>query len=619
MDQFGSTSAKDAHAKFLLDKENYRQLSFGRSEQFLGGLEAYIGRPKNPNIFDGMRDEHIASATSSVEFQPPNNQMLVTTPADEWMFVMDPDSYVRMALPGRRVERIEFFISHEISVKADLTEAEVVAARLYTGPMYAKYNTVLRNPASCGDEKYMYTIHAISSCIIKLSRFHKIANLYRGIKGHVLPPSFLECDEYGTRGGLDTGFMSTTTNRDVAVHYSGLVQGGSSLAAVVFEIDEGAIDRGADVSWLSQFPYENEVLFPPLTYLEVMGDPKVEENAIVAKLRVNINLRSKTVNEVVEKARTQYLDMLDWYLEEVQTYDFGRGFDGKQIHATEVYPDWLVEFTAFKNLMHTIEGPRFNQQQFYRKAVDDALDLKEGTSQKVRVLKLLKSLDLNDFTKTKTVIENTIRRLQETTAAKFANPEFVKRFVEYVHGYKDAEGNTMLANYSVLWTLPMETGSWTKLIRAPTAVPPIRISTNISLGQCLRNVALWFSFIRVMAGEFMGYEGIDTLRGFTGVYYYIGLTKEGDKWYPFYQLSSDEKTLACKYLYYKNRRWYVGSNLGSDIADVRSSAEDIERSEDVLHWEKTSAPVMLKYVMQVQWLSDSTTRIHRVGMNQGGG
>jgi hypothetical protein len=33
----------------------------------------------------------------------------------------------------------------------------------------------------------------------------------------------------------------------------------SNVSAVMYQIEEGAIDRGAEVDWLSQFPEENEV------------------------------------------------------------------------------------------------------------------------------------------------------------------------------------------------------------------------------------------------------------------------------------------------------------------------------------------------------------------------
>jgi hypothetical protein len=35
----------------------------------------------------------------------------------------------------------------------------------------------------------------------------------------------------------------------------------------------GMVDRGADLSWLSQYPHEREVLLPPLTGIEAQCLP----------------------------------------------------------------------------------------------------------------------------------------------------------------------------------------------------------------------------------------------------------------------------------------------------------------------------------------------------------
>mgnify|MGYP002053436878 CR=1 FL=1 len=38
---------------------------------------------------------------------------------------------------------------------------------------------------------------------------------------------------------------------------------------IVLEIRQGMVNRGADISWLSQYPHERETLFGPLTGIEV--------------------------------------------------------------------------------------------------------------------------------------------------------------------------------------------------------------------------------------------------------------------------------------------------------------------------------------------------------------
>eukprot|EP00965_Chrysotila_dentata_P187663 6172274-Pleurochrysis_carterae.AAC.3 len=57
-----------------------------------------------------------------------------------------------------------------------------------------------------------------------------------------------ECARRQVRGGVEMGFMSTTASKEVAMAYAG----SHKKAAVVFEIQMGMLDRGANLSWISQ-------------------------------------------------------------------------------------------------------------------------------------------------------------------------------------------------------------------------------------------------------------------------------------------------------------------------------------------------------------------------------
>ena len=74
-----------------------------------------------------------------------------------------------------------------------------------------------------------------------------------------LPEAFWNANEHGVKGGIDGAFMSTTMDKEVALQYAA-----SGGRGIVFEIQQGMIDRGADISWLSQYPHEQEILFGPL-------------------------------------------------------------------------------------------------------------------------------------------------------------------------------------------------------------------------------------------------------------------------------------------------------------------------------------------------------------------
>lgn len=158
--------------------------------------------------------------------------------------------------------------------EAPLKEEELIGGRLYTGPLFVKYNSVLRGVDSTSDflqtqfislccakevgerfEKsdksstdfsaakshatlYTSTLHAINSSIVKMSKLTRAAKVYRGIANKALPAKFWEKNEFGVCGGVEAAFMSTTTMRDVAMGYAG-----EGSAGVVFEIQMGMVRR----------------------------------------------------------------------------------------------------------------------------------------------------------------------------------------------------------------------------------------------------------------------------------------------------------------------------------------------------------------------------------------
>ncbi len=84
----------------------------------------------------------------------------------------------------------------------------------------------------------------------------------------------------------------------------------SGRAGLCFEIQMGMIDRGAEISWLSQYPHEKEILFAPLTGLEVVGS-RVDGGTLVAEMRLSVNLNSLTIEQVVSKRRKIVKEMCE--------------------------------------------------------------------------------------------------------------------------------------------------------------------------------------------------------------------------------------------------------------------------------------------------------------------
>ena len=94
------------------------------------------------------------------------------------------------------------------------------------------------------------------------------------------------------------GCLSTSPGSKVALQYAG------DAMPIVFEISLGAIDRGASLKFLSQYPGEEEILLPPRSYLEVVGSlsrQEADENGRLIRiisLKANANMSSSTIEEV---------------------------------------------------------------------------------------------------------------------------------------------------------------------------------------------------------------------------------------------------------------------------------------------------------------------------------
>ena len=166
--------------------------------------------------------------------------------------------------------------------KAMLGMDEVVALRLYSGPAYQILNGFLRQISTVqgsSREKLVTnatltltaTLRHICCGIRKLAAVandqEQRASLFRGVRGQ-LPDSFYAPDSQGLVCAVDMAFMSTSKNRQTPIGYMG------SGENVLWELrpmqeSDAAFHRGADISMISQFAGEEEVLFPPCTMLQV--------------------------------------------------------------------------------------------------------------------------------------------------------------------------------------------------------------------------------------------------------------------------------------------------------------------------------------------------------------
>ncbi|KOO36153.1 hypothetical protein Ctob_009550, partial [Chrysochromulina tobinii] len=254
-----------------------------------------------------------------------------------------------------------------------LIQEELIAARLYTGPMYSKYNEVLRvigmlrggesdeqqrhsseelskklkeqqdedekkarekeaaqkeNPSTDVQKNraltmnlddvsitghtfgnlYTTTLHVINSAVLKLGKLAKVQMVYRGIAHRTMPKKMRNKGMDNARGGIEYGFSSASTKFEEARRYA---TKDNTTTPMILEITQGLIDRGADLKWLSQYPHEAEVLFPPLTGLEFLKFRVDEYGLLIWTVRPSVNLHSLTIEKVIAKMKTSHLQLLD--------------------------------------------------------------------------------------------------------------------------------------------------------------------------------------------------------------------------------------------------------------------------------------------------------------------
>ena len=146
-------ASANSGGKFQADSGGF-QLSYGSLTTFYEGLEGLIGRP-TPSLWIEMTREHSLSADSSITFKT-GNYGIETTSEIEWLFVISPDTGLEqlslntwpaenpsMCSRPRQPRSLAAFDSEVRELNERLKQEscpalmreELVAARLYTGPM----------------------------------------------------------------------------------------------------------------------------------------------------------------------------------------------------------------------------------------------------------------------------------------------------------------------------------------------------------------------------------------------------------------------------------------------------------------------------------------------------
>ena len=276
-------------------------------------LEDCIGPPSKNDIFNAMMLEHYLDSP----FLRVSGEVLkvlgkagyeVVNPKAEWSITVSGKAYSTNDTPKIKKREItqplQQYIDYARGNFPDLhlCEAEIVALRLWTGPMYKRYTFLLRS--HCGNlclpchvpVLYVTTVHAFNSGIVKLSRRQATRRsnvVYRGLASASAPRTGID--------GVEPSPLAFSTDRAVAEGYAR----GSGGLLLEFDLDatkegrSGELAAGADICWLSQFPHEREVLFPALSLLQSVGEPlRLKSGGWVWSVRVVACVESRTLEEM---------------------------------------------------------------------------------------------------------------------------------------------------------------------------------------------------------------------------------------------------------------------------------------------------------------------------------
>ena len=198
---------------------------------------------------------------------------------------------IRDRHPGGRLNlTLDDFVKMPQARDAGLEKAHVLALRLYTSNSYSCINGPLRkvadiraaekkqmeedqkfgrpvqSPKLLAPHPFAATTYYISDALKKLR-----ANLADGgIQDRVFWRGMANMganEMFFDKGGTEMGCMSTTADEAVARKFAKVgTRGEKPLLLKVVAKDH--MSCGADISWLSMYPEEKEVLYPPLTYLQ---------------------------------------------------------------------------------------------------------------------------------------------------------------------------------------------------------------------------------------------------------------------------------------------------------------------------------------------------------------
>lgn len=185
----------------------------------------------------------------------------------------DGSPLTAMDIRGQSMTIGELMASSNVQ-DAGLEIHHVLALRLYTTSTYMSINNPMRQSPPVLPHPFAATMYYISDALSKLRELqgknlamrNETLVFWRGMKDLQIT------DEFIRTGGSEMACMSTTSDQKVAEEFA------LSKSPLLFKfVSKSFMSHGADISFLSVYPGEAEVLYPPLTYLRPI---KISEKTI---------------------------------------------------------------------------------------------------------------------------------------------------------------------------------------------------------------------------------------------------------------------------------------------------------------------------------------------------
>eukprot|EP00966_Prymnesium_polylepis_P297990 6885582-Prymnesium_polylepis.1 len=124
------------------------------------------------------------------------------------------------------------------------------------------------------------------------------------------------------------------------------------------------VDRGSDVSWLSQYPHEQEIIWAPLTGLEVLKMQVDVTKVLTIEMRPSINLTNSTIDGVVSRLQRSHLQLIDMLVDALRVA-------GVPVHASG-------PLEVLRSEVERQDPMVFNDDAHYMAATRRALEVKRS-------------------------------------------------------------------------------------------------------------------------------------------------------------------------------------------------------------------------------------------------